>query len=208
LAVTVLSEPGAIGMNGALSHGADALRAERCPLVLACVGDLPALRPSSVRQILTAARARPRSFLADASGVGTTMLLAYDSELQPHFQGPSAAAHAASGAVALTDQVLGGPVPDARRDVDTQPDLAEAGRLGLGRATTALIDPATGAPGRYHSVTVTDRRDGDDRQLVITSTGHRLPLPATALPHDLRHVRAGQRLHVVTSAGAVLAAWL
>lgn len=149
LAVTVVPEPGPVGLNGALSHGAELLRGHGCTLVLACVGDLPALRPDSVRRVVDAARGQPRSFLADASGSGTTMLLAADQELEPHFGGPSAAAHRASGAVALTDDLLGGPVADARRDVDTEADLREAFSLGLGRATAELLDPGTGTPSRY-----------------------------------------------------------
>lgn len=208
LSVTVLGEPSPGGMNSALGHGALSLRETGSAVVLACVGDLPALRPSSVRRVLDAAAGRPRSFLADATGIGTTMLLAHDSELQPHFQGPSAAAHRDSGAAPLTDQLLGGPLPDARWDVDTGPDLIEAYRLGLGRATAALFDRAAGAPGRYDSVTVTDRRDAAGRQLVITSSGFRLPMAAPAVQDGLRTVRPGQRLHAVTSADAVLAAWI
>jgi 2-phospho-L-lactate guanylyltransferase len=206
--VTVLAEPGPVGMNGALSYGATALRESGCAVVLACVGDLPALRPDSVARVLAAAGGHPRSFLADASGVGTTMLVARRTELDPRFQGSSAAAHRSSGAVDLSDEALGGPLPDARRDVDTETELLEAVPLGLGRSTTSLVDPDTGAPGRYDSVTVTDQRTPDGAQLVITSSGHRRSLPAAALQDGLRQVHSGQRLHAVTSATAVLAAWL
>jgi 2-phospho-L-lactate guanylyltransferase len=141
LAVSVVGEPPGAGMNGALSSGAELLRAHGCGLVLACVADLPALRPESVRRVLRAAQSRPRSFLADASGVGTTMLVAADTALDPRFQGASAAAHRLSGATALTDDVLGAAVPDARHDVDTEADLGAAQALGLGPATTALLGP-------------------------------------------------------------------
>ena len=53
--------------------------------------------------------------------------------LDPRFGGDSAAAHAASGAVALT-----GAWPSLRRDVDTADDLAAAVRLGVGPRTMAL----------------------------------------------------------------------
>jgi len=142
LAVIVADEPGPLGMNAALTSGADLLRARGCALVLACVADLPALRASSVRRILAAALSQPRSYLADASGVGTTMLLAVDTDLEPHFQGPSAAAHLRSGAAALTDEMLGAALPDARQDVDTEADLSVAADLGLGPATSALLHPA------------------------------------------------------------------
>jgi 2-phospho-L-lactate guanylyltransferase len=208
LDVDVLAEPFPLGMNGALSLGADALSDRGCDVVLACVGDLPVLRSASVERVLAAAQPGRRCFLADGSGVGTTMLVARDTALEPHFQGASAAAHRKSGAVPLTDQMLGGTqLPDARHDVDTESDLVEASRLGLGMATAALLDPATGLPGRYDTVTVTER-GASSGQTVITSTGHRLVLPPSALQDGLRYVRQGQRLHAVVTTEAVLAAWL
>jgi 2-phospho-L-lactate guanylyltransferase len=208
LSVTVVGEPGPVGMNGALSHGARLLGEQGCTLVMACVGDLPALSPGSVRRALAAASRWTRSFVADAPGVGTTMLIARDSVLDPRFQGQSATAHRTSGAVPLTDELLGAPVADARRDVDTELDLTTAYGLGLGRSTAALIDPATGAPGRYDSVTVTAHHDDSADRLVVTSSGHRLVLPTAALQDGLRRPRPGQRLHAVSAAGTVLAAWL
>ena len=208
LSAVVVGEPGRVGMNGALSHGARIMRDDGCALVLACVGDLPALRPQSVARVLAAATRRPRSFLADASGVGTTMLVAHGTDLEPHFQGRSAAAHHASGAVGLSDAVLGGSVADARRDVDTEVDLADALGLGLGRATAALIDPARGVPGRYQPVTVTADRTAAGDQLVIAGTGHRLALPVATVQDGLRELHPGQRLHAVTTSDRVLAAWL
>ncbi|HEX3199174.1 MAG TPA: 2-phospho-L-lactate guanylyltransferase, partial [Propionibacteriaceae bacterium] len=119
IAVEVISESGDVGMNSALSRGAGALHAQGFSSVLACVGDLPALRPESVLRILDASQSHPRSFVADASGVGTTMLVAHDVELAPQFQGRSAAAHHASGAVSLSAESIGSPIADAHRDVDT-----------------------------------------------------------------------------------------
>ncbi|MET1006832.1 MAG: 2-phospho-L-lactate guanylyltransferase [Propionibacteriaceae bacterium] len=207
LAVTVVPEPGAVGMNGALRHGDATLRGLGCTTVLACVGDLPALRPESVLQIVSAARPFRRSFVADASGVGTTVLVANGTELDPRFQGRSAAAHRSSGAVALDADLLGSSLADARRDVDTEVDLHDAFHLGLGRATAALVDPATGRLGRGDVVTVTDQRSDSGDQIVITSAGYRIQLPAAALQDGIRHVRPGQRLHVVTDDSRVLAAW-
>ena len=209
LSVDVLGEPTPLGMNGALTLGAEALVARGCTLVLACVGDLPAVGPESIRRVLAAGQGRGpgRWFVADASGVGTTMLMARETALDPRFQGPSAAAHESSGAVPLTDDILGAPVPEARRDVDTEDDLVEAGRLGLGGTTAALLDPATGRPGRYDSVTVTEQPEGRE-QTVISSRGHRLVLAPSALQDGLRHARQGQRLHAVVTSEAVLAAWL
>lgn len=138
----LLAEPEPAGMNPALTAGDDALRAAGWTQVLACVGDLPALQPASLRTITRAAyrSVRPgRRFVADASGHGTTMLLANHTRLEPRFGGASAAAHRSSGAKELTDAELSMPVPDARSDVDVLPDLGAAIRLGVGTATGSLI---------------------------------------------------------------------
>ena len=202
-----VGEAGAVGMNGALDRGARLLVADGCSTVLACVGDLPALRPSSVRAVLQAASDQGRAFLADASGTGTTMLVTRRTDLDPRFQGPSAAAHAASGATALTDLQLGSPVPDARADVDTRHDLGQAVTLGLGAATARLVDH-DGQLGHYSVITTTGHTDHHDQPLAVTSTGHRVLLPQTALADGLRPPRPGQRLHAVLAGGTVLSAWL
>jgi 2-phospho-L-lactate guanylyltransferase len=205
--VEVVPEGRPVGMNEALRLGADRVRAIGLPRVLACVGDLPALRPASVRVVVDGAAAHGRAYLPDASGTGTTMLLAGDGvELAPHFQGRSAAAHHSSGATALTDARLAVPVPDARRDVDTEVDLADAAGLGLGRATGALLDPVTGRLGAYAVVTTTST--GSDEGHAVTADGVRVNLPVDRLADDLRAPRAGQRLHAVLVGTTVLSAWL
>ena len=208
IAAEVISESGHIGMNSALSRGALALHAQGFSSVVACVGDLPALRPESVLQIVDASRSHPRSFVADASGVGTTMLVAHDVELAPQFQGRSAAAHYASGAVSLSAEAIGSPIADARRDVDTEADLAAAIGLGVGPATSALIDHGKGRLGRYELITATQWRNADGELLAVTATGRRIALPATAFRDELRYTRLGQRLHAAEADGRVLSAWL
>jgi hypothetical protein len=99
-------------------------------------------------------------------------------------------------------------VADARRDVDTEADLGEAFGLGLGPATAALLDPGTGAPGRYDVITVTGQRTAVGDQVAITGGGYRISLPPAAIRGALRQARSGQRLHAVTSRDTVLAAWL
>ena len=118
-------------MNAALDNGADALRAQGFTTVLACVGDLPALRAESIIKVLAAARSSgaDRAFLADASGVGTTMLIAHDTRLLPHFQGRSAAAHHASGAINLAEHLAGS---RARRAARRGHRGRVAGRPGAG----------------------------------------------------------------------------
>jgi 2-phospho-L-lactate/phosphoenolpyruvate guanylyltransferase len=207
IAATVLPEPDGSGMNAALAHGADRLRADGFGTVLACVGDLPALRAASVDRVLRAARDVPRAFLADASGVGTTMLVASDTPLLPGFTGRSAARHEAGGALPLTEDRLGGPVADARRDVDTELDLVAAIGLGVGPFTAALVDSADGRLGAYQVVTATDWTDGSGQRLAVTGAGRRIVLPDDVVGGASRSVRSGQRLHAVTAAGRVLSAW-
>jgi 2-phospho-L-lactate/phosphoenolpyruvate guanylyltransferase len=208
LAVEVISESGHVGINSALTRGALRLHAQGFASVVACVGDLPALRPESVARVLDASRFHPRSFVADASGVGTTMLVAHDVELAPQFQGRSAAAHHASGAVSLAAEAIGSPVADARCDVDTEADLAAAIGLGVGAATMALVDHEKGRLGRYQLITATQWSNADGDQLAITASGSRIALPADALRGELRHAQLGQRLHAVEADGRALSVWL
>jgi 2-phospho-L-lactate/phosphoenolpyruvate guanylyltransferase len=208
IAAEVISESGHVGINSALSRGAHSLHCQGYRSVLACVGDLPALRPESVLRILDATLAHERSFVADASGVGTTMLIAHDADLAPQFQGRSAAAHHASGALSLSDEAVGWPIVDARRDVDTEADLVAAIGLGVGPATSPLIDHEKGRLGRYELITATEWRDADGEPLAVTATGRRIAFPAEALRGELRGARLGQRLHAVQADGRVLSAWL
>jgi 2-phospho-L-lactate/phosphoenolpyruvate guanylyltransferase len=208
LVLEVISESGHVGMNSALTRGALTLRAQGYTSVLASVGDLPALRPESVGRILAASRSHQRSFVTDASGIGTTMLVAHEVELAPQFQGRSAAAHHASGAMSLHEEAIGSPVADARRDVDTEADLAAAIGLGVGPATSALIDPERGRLGCYELITATQWRNAEGHQLAVTATGRRIALPANALGGELRYARLGQRLHAVEADDRVLSAWL
>jgi 2-phospho-L-lactate/phosphoenolpyruvate guanylyltransferase len=160
----VVTEPVASGVNAALRHGEEAAAAAGFAGTLACVGDLPALQPTSVQAVLNAAAEVSRAFVADTSGIGTTMLIAIGASLNPHFQGRSAVAHQASGAVALGHAELGGQVADARRDVDGEADLYDAYQLGLGPATRQLFD-AKGRLGRYELITASD---GQRRHAVVS----------------------------------------
>jgi 2-phospho-L-lactate guanylyltransferase len=205
ITATVLAESHPGGVNAALEHGERAARADGYRGVLASVGDLPALRTESVRAVLVAAARYPRAFLADTSGIGTTMLVAIGTDLQPRFQGPSAAAHAASGAVCIDGKDLGQPVPDARRDVDSDVDLADALQLGLGPSTAQLFDG--NRLGQYTMITVAEQRP-DGSATAVTSGGYRVHLPAGAAGLQLRRLAPGQRLHAAVVNDHVLSAWL
>ncbi|MFH0250690.1 2-phospho-L-lactate guanylyltransferase [Streptomyces chitinivorans] len=133
--------PGA-GLNAALEHGEAVVRLERPGAPVAALNaDLPALRPGELARVLEAARAHRRAFLADAAGVGTTLLAASGgAALAPAFGGASRARHLRSGAAEIT---LPG-VDSVRRDVDTGEDLAAALALGVGPHTlrTSAASPA------------------------------------------------------------------
>jgi 2-phospho-L-lactate guanylyltransferase len=136
------------------------------------------------------------------------MVVAHSAELEPHFQGRSAARHRNSGAVPLTDELLGGPLVDARFDVDTGVDLVTVIDLGVGPHTAALLDQRTARLGRYQQITATGSVDDHGRQMAVTAAGRRIALPRGVLADGLRHARSGQRLHAVTSPDQVLSAWL
>ncbi len=131
------------GLNAALTHGADVVRRESTDgWVAVLAADLPALRTEELARALAVASSVPRGFVADAAGTGTTLLTAGPGvDLDARFGPRSRAAHTASGAVALDP----GPVPGLRRDVDTEVDLWDAERLGLGAATAAVVG-ARGGP--------------------------------------------------------------
>ena len=133
-AATTPDEPDR-GLNPALAHGAAGLPGP----VAALSSDLPALRPADLGTALAAAadaarEGRPRAFVADDAGSGTTLLTALGVALDPHFGPRSAAAHPAAGALPLVADV-----PTLRRDVDTAADLAAAVRLGTGPHTAAAL---------------------------------------------------------------------
>ncbi|MEE4540826.1 2-phospho-L-lactate guanylyltransferase [Streptomyces sp. V4-01] len=138
--------PGA-GLNAALRHGAGQVGLRRPRSAVAALnGDLPALRPAQLAEVLDEAlRAPERAFLADAAGLGTTLLAARPGvALRPAFGGLSRARHLASGA----REILLPAVEGVRQDVDTPDDLRAALALGVGPRTAALFaDPsAAGGP--------------------------------------------------------------
>ncbi|MBZ4323322.1 2-phospho-L-lactate guanylyltransferase [Streptomyces huiliensis] len=133
---TVAEPAGGGGLNAALAHGARTVRAERPRSGVATLNaDLPALRPAELGRVLDSASEFPRAFLADAEGIGTTLLAAAPGMLlAPAFEGRSRARHRASGA-----REIGLPgVDSVRRDVDTLADLRAALALGVGPRTAAL----------------------------------------------------------------------
>jgi 2-phospho-L-lactate guanylyltransferase len=122
-------------LNNAIGAAEQGLR-RSTPNIVALQGDLPALRPAELAAALSAARAHPRSFVADRHGTGTAALFSFGVALDPHFGPDSAERHRRSGAVELT-----APWPGLRCDIDTPDDLLAAQRLGVGLATARAIGP-------------------------------------------------------------------
>lgn len=133
LGTRVLTDPTPDGhadpLNNAVNAAAAAVIGET-PNIAALQGDLPALQSHELAEAIDAARAYPRSFVADRHGTGTSALFAFGVALDPLFGANSAAAHRNSGAIELT-----GAWPGLRCDIDTPDDLAAARKLGMGSAT-------------------------------------------------------------------------
>ncbi len=135
LGARIVPDTPAAGLNAALAHGAFVVRGERPSAAVAALNaDLPALRPAELDLVLLAADGAPagRAFLADAAGIGTTLLAAAPgAALAPAFGGHSRARHLASGA----REILLTGLDSVRRDVDTADDLRVALALGVGPRT-------------------------------------------------------------------------
>jgi 2-phospho-L-lactate guanylyltransferase len=102
------------------------------------MGDLPALRPAELQQVLSAAARHPRAFVADAAGTGTSLLCVLPPmPLTPAF-GPGSAARHGLDAVSIDAG------PGLRLDVDTADDLRTALEFGVGAATRAVLAVESG----------------------------------------------------------------
>jgi 2-phospho-L-lactate guanylyltransferase len=150
-----ISEGDRRGLNAAVATGLRSAASGRPVVVM--VGDLPCLRGPGIDLVLERALQVPRSFVCDAAGTGTTMLMAIRPELcMPQFGHRSRARHAAGGSTELlaptaptnsTGSVDSVDSMDsvhdafrrARRDVDTSVDLWDAIRIGVGTATAAVV---------------------------------------------------------------------
>ena len=124
------------GLNPALTHGAELLRASHPDRGVATLSaDLPALVSQDLAAALDQVEVGGRGFVSDVESSGTTLLAAAPgAELLPGYGPGSRAVHLASGAVELP-AALG-----LRRDVDTPRDLESAARLGLGPHTSRAVE--------------------------------------------------------------------
>ncbi|WP_408066747.1 2-phospho-L-lactate guanylyltransferase [[Mycobacterium] crassicus] len=137
LGAEVLEDPTPAGHDDPLNNALAAAErsvAQTAPNIVALQGDLPALQSYELDEAIAAARAHPRSFVADRHGMGTAALFAFNAALDPQFGRDSANRHRQSGALELT-----GAWPGLRCDIDTPEDLAVARRLGVGTATMRAL---------------------------------------------------------------------
>jgi 2-phospho-L-lactate guanylyltransferase len=131
-----LPDEGDGDLNRALHHASLRVRLlDPARGVAAMCADLPCLSPADLETGL-AAGMTPRWFVADASGAGTTLLAAGPGvDLDPHFGPGSARRHELSGAGPVRVEV-----PTLRMDVDTESDLEQARKLGVGPHTAAVLE--------------------------------------------------------------------
>jgi len=135
--VRVIDDPG-LGLLVAIGAGLSAADPAAPSAVL--LGDLPALQPQDLDSALVAASEHHWSFVPDADGDGTTLVVA--SAGLPHslrFGPGSADQHRDAGYIALDVSVRSG----LRRDVDTLDQLAQL--AALAEAGAVLIGPRTRA---------------------------------------------------------------
>jgi len=136
LGATWLDEPVPAGLNAAAAHGLSALQGPAAVVV----GDLPALTPQAVDLALGLGAEVERGIISDTGGTGTTILLGCDpAHCAPMFGPRSRARHVAAGCIDLGMDLTTPELARARRDVDTEVDLADALRLGVGAATRAAL---------------------------------------------------------------------
>ena len=129
-------DPGG-GLNAAILEGA----ADAAGPVAALLADVPCATADALTFALVACADGP-AIVSDAEGIGTTLLGApRAADLHPRFGPRSRAAHVAAGARDITDATPGA-LAGLRRDVDSEVDLWDAERIGLGAFTRAVVDLA------------------------------------------------------------------
>ena len=142
-------EPSASGINEAIAT----VRAicEPHQPVIAILADTPCLTGATLDAVLAHARDYDVSFVADAAGTGSTMWCARVPGAHSFFGSHSRARHRASGAVELGGTATRGEDAflwtRARRDVDTDVELWDAHRIGLGPATTRVYEQGAASTG-------------------------------------------------------------
>ncbi|MHB1213130.1 MAG: 2-phospho-L-lactate guanylyltransferase, partial [Candidatus Nanopelagicales bacterium] len=186
LGCAVIDDEGHPGINAAAAWAGSRIGASSGTAVI--VSDLPCLTPDALAAVLGAVPGTGTAFVPDASGAGTTMWMAAGSAPVDRRFGPeSAAAHRAAGAVDLAEAA--GPhasIAAARRDVDTDADLAAAVALGVGPHTRAILAAGSGG------LLLTVARATGAAVWVVEESGRVHQVPAEAMASaGFREVRPG-----------------
>lgn len=136
LGCSVISEPDTGGLTGAIAQGMQWCADHGVSHVLVALGDLPCLNAGHVDEFLGAGSDHEASFLADAEGTGSTLWMrTTETAPAPKFGFRSRAAHRETGA----HEVEGSNFSGARRDVDTEVNLWDAIRIGVGSHTDLAL---------------------------------------------------------------------
>lgn len=176
-------------LNSTIGHALQTVPSHWPLCILAA--DLPCATPMALSNLLSAASEHHRSFLSDAAGTGTTALLSLTpTDVVPRFGERSAAAHAADGFV----RVDAAEAHRLRRDVDTNVDLWDAIRIGVGPYTQQALNSI--------EVTVLEFKDGHGRG--VSDDGRVWNFGETDLADaSYRFLRPGQRLRIMSEPIAV-----
>jgi len=136
--VRTVREPGATGLNGAISLGMRIAGLHRHRIAI--VGDLPFLRGEDLAAALEMAQEHPRAMVPDRDGTGTTAITARAGvEARPQFGTMSFVKHFAGGHTPLDVD----PRSTLRWDVDCIEDLQASRFLRPGECTDRAIAAMT-----------------------------------------------------------------
>jgi 2-phospho-L-lactate guanylyltransferase len=134
--VTIESAPQ--GINQAVAQAAlDELPGHAIAVIL---GDMPCLSADALSSALEQAALADRAFVADEAGTGSTMWFSRSGNpITTHFGERSRAAHRASGALEIDAKPGSLWSAQLHRDVDTEVDLWDAIRIGVGSHTADIV---------------------------------------------------------------------
>lgn len=150
----VIPEDDGGGLSSAINNGLSRCNDEGRGNVLVLLGDLPCLTPEQINLFLEIGSSHETAFLSDAEGTGTTMWMRTSlGAIPPQFGIRSRAKHRESGVFEIVGETFIG----ARRDVDTEVNLWDAVRIGVGSATEAALANAQGP-----------EPDQQDDQMILT----------------------------------------
>jgi len=140
---SITVEPVLQGINQAVAMAArDASPRQSIAVIL---GDLPCLTTGAFSIALEQAELVDIAFVSDEAGTGSTMWFSKaGAPIDTHFGERSRAAHRAAGAREIDAEPGSLWSAQLHRDVDTEVDLWDAIRIGVGAHTAALVSAREG----------------------------------------------------------------